>query len=206
MTTPAYWTQATREIAADDDFLAGIIARHKALTVGIRGDAFQTLARAIVGQQISVKAAQSVWERFAAEVGEVEPGHVAGARLEALRAAGLSARKVEYIQDLAGHFRSGELDPSVLPALPDEQLIERLVRVRGIGRWTAQMFLIFHLGRPDVFPVGDLGLQRAVSLHYRRGRPVTERAVHLLGRRWAPWRSVATWYLWRSLEPVPVEY
>jgi len=206
MSTPDYWHRATRELAAGDDVLAELISRHRALTVGLRGDAFQTLARAIVGQQISVKAAQSVWDRFAAAVGTVDPTRVGRASVDTLRAAGLSARKVEYLQDLAGHFRSGELDPAALPTLSDDDLVERLTQVRGIGRWTAEMFLIFHLGRPDVFPVADLGLQRAVSLLYRRGRAVTPRSVELVGRRWAPWRSVATWYLWRSLDPLPVEY
>ena len=199
---PSYWRRATRELAERDPVLAALIERHAALRVGMRGDAFQTLARAIVGQQISVKAAQSVWERLVAAAGVIAPEGLVLAEHATLRAAGLSGRKAEYIQDLARRFHERIIDASALPALPDEAIIEQLVSVRGIGRWTAEMFLIFNLGRPDVLPVGDLGLQRAMSLSYNRGRALSERRMHSIARNWAPWRSVATWYLWRSLEPL----
>ena len=199
---PSYWRRATRELGERDPVLADLIARHQALRVGMRGDAFQTLARAIVGQQISVKAAQSVWERLVTAAGIIAPEGLACAEHATLRAAGLSGRKAEYIQDLARRFCERSIDPATLPSLPDEAVIERLVAVRGIGRWTAEMFLIFNLGRPDVLPVGDLGLQRAMSVSYNRGRALSERRMHLLARPWAPWRSVATWYMWRSLEPI----
>ena len=201
---PAYWRRATRELTERDPVLAGLIPHHRALIVGMRGDAFQTLARAIVGQQISVKAAQSVWERLVATAGVFAPEGLAGVEHATLRAAGLSGRKAEYIQDLARRFCDRSIDPLRLPDLSDEDIIEQLVRVRGIGRWTAEMFLIFNLGRPDVLPVGDLGLQRAMSLSYNRGRALSERRMRLIARAWTPWRSVATWYLWRSLEtPTP---
>ena len=202
---PTYWRRATRELTERDPVLAGLIPRHRALIVGMRGDAFQTLARAIVGQQISVKAAQSVWERLVGAAGIIAPEGLARLEHSALRAAGLSGRKAEYIQDLAQRFHDRSIDAAALPALSDEAIIEQLVSVRGIGRWTAEMFLIFNLGRPDVLPVGDLGLQRAMSLSYNRGRALTERRMHAIARAWAPWRSVATWYMWRSLEPLPAE-
>ena len=200
---PTYWRRATRELIERDPVLAGLIPQHRALIVGMRGDAFQTLARAIVGQQISVKAAQSVWERLVTAAGVIAPEALARLEHTALRAAGLSGRKAEYIQDLARRFDAGTIDPVALPALTDEAIIEQLVSVRGIGRWTAEMFLIFNLGRPDVLPVGDLGLQRAMSLSYNRGRAINERRMQSIARAWAPWRSVATWYMWRSLEPLP---
>src|SRR5690606_5258537 len=140
-------------------------------------DAFQTLARAIVGQQISVKAAQSVWMRFAAAVETVSPAHVVAADPARLRAAGLSARKAEYVQDLARHFHDGSIDASRWPDATDAEIIDELVAVRGIGRWTAEIFLIFNLGRPDVLPLGDLGLQRALSVNYNRGRPLGARRL-----------------------------
>jgi len=206
LTAPKYWRRATRELAARDAVLADLIARNRGLTLGLRGDAFQTLARAIVGQQISVKAAQSVWDRLVVNVGAVAPDRLAQVEVKSLRAAGLSGRKAEYIQDLAHHFLERSVDATSWPALPDEIVIEQLTSVRGIGRWTAEMFLIFSLGRPDVLPVADLGLKRAMSLSYNRGREVSERRMRLIAKSWEPWRSVATWYMWRSLDPIPVEY
>ena len=200
---PSYWRRATRELTERDPVLAGLIAQHRALQVGMRGDAFQTLARAIVGQQISVKAAQSVWERLVAAAGVIAPQVLAELDTPTLRGAGLSGRKAEYIQDLARRFRDRSIDAATLPALSDETIIAQLVSVRGIGRWTAEMFLIFNLGRPDVLPIGDLGLQRAMSLSYNRGRAISARRMQTIAAAWAPWRSVGTWYLWRSLEPIP---
>lgn len=204
MPSPRYWRTATRELAARDPVIAPLVDAHRALQLGSRGDAFQTLARAIVGQQISVKAAQSVWARLLAAVEVMGPENVAAANLDALRAAGLSARKAEYVQDLARRFADGSIDPAAWPRTPDEAIIEQLVEVRGIGRWTAEMFLIFNLARPDVLPLGDLGLQRALRLNYNRGKALGERRIQAITRQWAPWRSVGTWYMWRSLEVVPV--
>ena len=203
---PRYWTQATRELSARDPVLEKLITRHKGLTLGSRGDAFQTLARAIVGQQISVKAAQSVWNRFAAAHESVAPTVIAGSTIETLRGCGLSGQKSGYILDLAARFDDGRLQPEGWVRLGDEDLIAELIQVKGIGRWTAEMFMIFNLTRPDVFPVGDLGLQKAITLHYSRRRKITPARVQRIGKSWAPWRSVATWYMWRSLDPVPVEY
>jgi DNA-3-methyladenine glycosylase II len=171
-----------------------------------RGDPFQTLARSIVGQQISVRAAQVVWERVRTALVEVTPRAALEAGAARLFACGLSRRKVEYVLDLAAHFATGRVEPPRWVAMDDEQIIAELVDVRGVGRWTAEMFLIFNLLRPNVLPVDDLGLQRAVSLSYRRGRLVSETALRRIANAWQPWRSVATWYLWRSLDPVPVEY
>ncbi|MCC6534151.1 MAG: DNA-3-methyladenine glycosylase 2 family protein [Burkholderiales bacterium] len=206
MTAPRYWPEATRALAARDPVLATLIPRHRALALGSRGDAFQTLARAIVGQQISVKAAQNVWDRFVATVEAMAPAAVARADTAALRAAGLSLRKAEYVQDLARRFCEGTVDAASWVELDDEAIIEQLVQVRGIGRWTAEMFLIFNLARPDVLPLADLGLQRALSANYNRGRPLSARRIGTITRSWAPWRSVATWYMWRSLESAPTQY
>jgi DNA-3-methyladenine glycosylase II len=204
MSSPRYWSTATRTLASCDPVLARLIESHRAFEVGSRGDAFQTLARAIVGQQISVKAAQSVWQRLVAAVDVMTPANVANADCTQLRAAGLSARKAEYVQDLAQRFHGGSIAPAGWSKLPDEAIIEQLIAVRGIGRWTAEIFLIFSLARPDVLPLADLGLQRALSLNYNRGRPLGERRIRAVTGPWAPWRSVATWYMWRSLEVVPV--
>src|SRR5512134_67802 len=206
MSTPDYWLQATRDLAERDAVLRGLIERFHGLALASRGDAFTTLARSIVGQQISVKAAQSVWERLAANIGEVSPASVSRARKPALRKSGLSGQKAAYLKDLASKFLDGTLDATGWHALDDEALIVELTRVKGIGRWTAEMFLMFHLTRPDVLPLADLGLQRAMRLHYNRGRVLSIARMQRIGAIWAPWRSVATWYLWRSLDPIPVEY
>ena len=206
MRTPEYWEQATRDLAERDAVLRGLIERYRGLALASRGDAFTTLARSIVGQQISVKAAQSVWVRLAAHVGEVSPASVRRARVATLRRSGLSGQKAAYLKDLASKFLDGTLDATRWRALDDEPLITELTRVKGIGRWTAEMFLMFHLVRPDVLPLADLGLQRAMRMHYNRGRALSDARMRRIGAVWAPWRSVATWYLWRSLDPIPVEY
>ena len=212
---PAYWDEATTALARRDRVLKKLIGRYPDVHLQRRSDPFTTLARAIVGQQISVKAADSIWQRFVAAVApahrtrafpRIAPDAVAAAPVDALRGCGLSQRKTEYLSDLAGHFIAGRLDPRRWKTMDDEALIAALVDVKGIGRWTAEMFLIFHLLRPDVLPVDDIGLQRAVALHYHRGERVEAAAIRALAVRWQPWRSVATWYLWRSLDPVPVEY
>jgi len=204
--TPDYWEQAKRELAERDEVLRALTERFHGLAMGSRGDAFSTLARSIVGQQISVKAAQSVWNRLTDRLGKVEPEALHRCRLPGLRACGLSGQKAGYLKDLAGKFRDGSLDPARWHGLEDEELIVELTRVKGIGRWTAEMFLMFYLARPDVFPVADLGLQRALRIHYNRGRKLSEARMRRIGTAWAPWRTVATWYMWRSLDPIPVEY
>jgi DNA-3-methyladenine glycosylase II len=211
MTKPHYWDDATRTLAGRDAVLAKLIAAYPGLHLTRRGDPFTTLARAIVGQQISVKAAQTIWERLQKACGSVsgaplDPLRVQRKRIATLRACGLSERKAEYIRDLARHFVSSRLDPAAWPALDDETLILALVDVKGIGRWTAEMFLMFHELRANVLPVDDIGLQKAVALHYFDGERPTLEALRALGERWQPYRSVATWYLWRSLDPIPVEY
>jgi DNA-3-methyladenine glycosylase II len=204
---PDYWAQASGHLAAADGAMAGIVRAYgDAGQLSSRGDPFNTLARSIIGQQISVKAAQAVWLRFEKAAGKVTPERVSRMRLTTLTGAGLSGRKAEYVRDLAGHFLSGSVDPARWPESDDESVIAELVQVRGIGRWTAEMFLIFNLLRPDVFPLDDLGLLKAIALHYNERQPVTRAMAADIGERWRPWRTVATWYLWRSLDPLPVEY
>jgi DNA-3-methyladenine glycosylase II len=203
---PEYWDSAKRTLARRDPVLGAIMRRHPGIHLVSRGNAFQTLARSIVGQQISVKAAQSVWDRLTACAPVFAPEEILLRDRAALRACGLSERKVEYIADLARRFADGTIHVQRWPQMDDEAIIAELVQVRGIGRWTAEMFLIFSLMRPDVFPLDDLGLQKAVRLAYFRGRAVSLERLRRMGALWQPWRSVATWYLWRSLDPLPVEY
>jgi DNA-3-methyladenine glycosylase II len=203
---PRYWEEAKGHLAKRDRVLRRIIRAHPDANLRTRGDAFATLARSIVGQQISVKAAQAVWERFEALAVRMVPAAVAGLDDEAMRAAGLSRMKVAYLKDLAQRFHAGTLRPRRWSRMDDEAIVADLVQVRGIGRWSVEMFLIFHLMRPDVLPVGDLGLQRAMERLYNDGDPLTKDGMREIAAPWRPWSSVATWYLWRSLDPVPVEY
>lgn len=204
--SPEYWQKASRSLARGDRVMAALVKRYQNTSLVTRGDAFGTLARSIVGQQISVKAADAVWGRFSMVVGEVSPAAVLRVGLEGLAGCGLSARKIEYVVDLARHFAEGLVDPQSWTGMDDEAVIALLTDVRGIGRWTAEMFLIFNLMRPDIFPLDDLGVQKAVFLNYFDGEKQPRRVLADFGERWRPWRSVATWYLWRSLDPVPVAY
>ena len=203
---PDYWDRAKRALSRKDAVMRDIIRSRPRVYLMRRSEPFLTLARAICGQQISVKAAQSVWDRVVACCGEVTPANVLARDRKALRACGLSDRKTEYIADLAQHFADGSIHVHRWPQMSDEEIIAELVEVRGIGRWTAEMFLIFNLLRPDVFPLDDLGLQKGIRVSYFKGRKVSLARMRKLGESWRPWRSVATWYLWRSLDPVPVEY
>lgn len=186
--------------------MAALIDRYVDVVPSSRGNAFETLARAIVGQQISVKAADAVWARVVAASGSVDPTGLAALGSTGLTQCGVSARKAGYLLDLADGFRDGRLQPTHWPAFDDDAVIADLVRIRGIGRWTAQMFLIFNLQRPDIWPIADIGLQKAVAMHYLDGIRPSAIQLETLGERFAPWRSVATWFLWRSLDPVVVQY
>jgi DNA-3-methyladenine glycosylase II len=208
--TPHYWDEACKHLGKRDRVMRKLIPRFGEGRLHCRGDAFTTLARSIVGQQISVKAAQSVWDRFAALMSRpsahLAPTEVLALETAVARAAGLSARKVEYLVDLAAHFESGAVHVAQWQQMDDETIIEELVAIRGIGRWTAEMFLIFHLMRPNVMPLDDLGLLKGISLNYFSGEPVSRAEAREVGEAWAPFRSVATWYIWRSLDPLPVDY
>jgi len=208
--TPTYWDDACRHLSKRDRVMRKLIPKFGEGRLQSRGDAFTTLARSIVGQQISVKAAQSVWHKFVALMSEpgthLAPAAVMALEVDTMRGAGLSARKVEYLRDLAQHFDSGAVHVQQWHDMDDEAIIEELVAIRGIGRWTAEMFLIFHLMRPNVLPLDDVGLIKGISLNYFSGEPVSRAEAREVGDAWAPYRSVATWYLWRSLDPLPVEY
>ena len=205
-----FWDDACKHLVKRDRVMKKLIPRFSEGQLESRGDAFTTLARSIVGQQISVKAAQSVWDRLIALTSgpssRLSPKSVLDLDAPQIRAAGLSARKVEYLCDLAEHFRSWSVSPARWHDMDDEAIIEELVGIRGIGRWTAEMFLIFHLLRPNVLPLDDVGLIKGISVNYFSGEPVSRAEAREVGDAWAPYRSVATWYIWRSLDPMPVSY
>ncbi len=203
---PVYWQEACRHLMKRDRVMKKLIPQHSGVSLQSRGDAFVTLARSIVGQQISVKAAQSVWDRFAVLPKKMLPAQVLKLKVDDMRAAGLSARKVEYLVDLALHFANDQVHVNAWADMDDEAIITELVAIRGIGRWTAEMFLIFHLMRPNVLPLDDVGLQNGISRCYFSGEPVSRSEIREVAATWAPFCSVATWYIWRSLDPAPVAY
>jgi len=203
---PPYWMEACKHLSRRDRVMKKLIALHPGAVLQSRGDAFTTLARSVVGQQISVKAAQSVWNRFEALVTPLTPQGVLRLKVDDMRQAGLSARKVEYLVDLSLRFSSDALNVHEWPGMTDEEIIKELVAIRGVGRWTAEMFLIFHRMRPNVLPLDDAGLINGISQTYYSGEPVSRSEVRDLATSWAPFATVATWYIWRSLDPVPVNY
>ncbi len=204
--TPDYWQDACKHLVKKDRVMKRLIPQFGDACLQTRGDAFVTLARSIVGQQISVKAAQTVWDRFAGLPRKMTPANVLKLKVDDMRAAGLSARKVEYLVDLALHFDAGKLHVQAWESMDDESIIAELVAIRGIGRWTAEMFLIFHLMRPNVLPLDDVGLINGISQNYFSGDPVSRSDAREVAEAWKPYCSVATWYIWRSLDPLPVEY
>jgi DNA-3-methyladenine glycosylase II len=199
--TPGFWEEACK-----DRVMKRLIPQFGDACLETRGDAFVTLARSIVGQQISVKAAQTVWERFALLSRKMTPANVLKLKVDDMRCAGLSARKVEYLVDLALHFDNGALHVKSWDAMSDDEIVAELIAIRGIGRWTAEMFLIFYLMRPNVLPLDDVGLINGISVNYFSGDAVSRSDAREVAAAWAPYCTVATWYIWRSLEPVPVGY
>jgi DNA-3-methyladenine glycosylase II len=206
ITTPAYWQDACKHLVKRDRVMKRLIPQFGDACMQSRGDAFTTLARSIVGQQISVKAAQSVWDKFAMLPRKMTAANVLKLKVDDMRAAGLSVRKVEYLVDLALHFDSGAVSADSWHDMEDDAVIAELVGIRGIGRWTAEMFLMFHLLRPNVLPLDDVGLINGISKCYFSGEVVSRSDAREVAQAWQPYCSVATWYIWRSLEPLPVAY
>jgi DNA-3-methyladenine glycosylase II len=204
--TPSYWEDACKHLMKKDRVMKRLIPKFGDARLQTRGDAFVTLARSVVGQQISVKAAQTVWNRFALLPKKMTAANVLKLKVDDMRAAGLSVRKVEYLVDLALHFDAGAVHIKAWEVMDDEDIISELIAIRGIGRWTAEMFLIFHLMRPNVLPLDDVGLLNGISKSYFSGDVVSRSDAREVAAAWAPYCSVATWYIWRSLDPLPVIY
>ena len=204
--TPAFWAEACKHLMKKDRVMKRLIPQFGDACLQTRGDAFVTLARSIVGQQISVKAAQTVWDRFVLLPRKLDAASVLKLKIDDMRAAGLSARKVEYLVDLALHFENGALHVKAWETMGDDAIIEELVAIRGVGRWTAEMFLIFYMMRPNVLPLDDAGLINGISRNYFSGDVVSRSDAREVAAAWAPYASVATWYIWRSLDSAQVAY
>ena len=201
---PPYWAEAKAELMRRDRIMNKLIPQFGDMHLRGHPDPFTTLARSIVGQQVTVKAAEAAWTKLRALCPKMTPAQVLKAGAEPVSACGLSKRKTEYILDLAGHFKDKRVHADQWSEMADEAVIAELVQIRGITRWTAEMFLIFNLLRPNVLPLDDAGLIQGISQNYFSGEPVSRSDAREVAANWEPWRTVATWYLWRSLDPIPV--
>ena len=206
MKKPFFWEKAKKALISKDKKLGKIIKRYTNDFLFSKSDPFYTLSRSIVGQQISVKAAQAVWERLEKKVTRISPLNIKNTHYMTLKSCGLSRQKISYLKSLSNAFLSKQIDPRNWHKLSDEEVISELIQIKGIGRWTAEMFLIFNLCRQDIFPVDDLGLIKGICECYKLNYPISKEHALKLSKKWKPWRSVATWYFWRSLDPIPVEY
>jgi DNA-3-methyladenine glycosylase II len=199
---PPYWAEAKAELMRRDRIMNKLIPQFGDMHLRGHPDPFTTLARSIVGQQVTVKAAETAWGKLRELCPKMTPSQVIKAGPDDLAACGLSKRKTEYILDLADHFKARRVHADLWSQMDDEAVIAELVQIRGITRWTAEMFLIFNLLRPNVLPLDDAGLIQGISQNYFSGEPVSRSDAREVAANWEPWRTVATWYLWRSLDPI----
>ena len=202
LAVPIYWAEAKAALIARDRIMAKLIPQIGDLHLRGQPDPFTTLARSIVGQQVTPKAADAAWAKLLATCPKLSPAQVLKAGAVELAGCGLSKRKTEYILDLADSFKAKRVHADLWSQMDDEAVIAELVQIRGISRWTAEMFLIFNLLRPNVLPLDDPGLIQGISQNYFSGEPVSRSDAREVAANWEPWRTVATWYLWRSLDPV----
>ena len=201
---PEYWDMAKKELSRKDDVLHEIISEFDDLELVSRGDLFYTLIRSVIGQQISVKAASTVWSRFCERIGDIEPKNILLADIEELRSCGLSQRKAEYVIGISESW--SDYDSIEWKEMSDEEIIQELIKLRGVGKWTAEMILIFTMLRPDVFPIGDIGMIRGIEKSYNSGERMSREELYAISEKWKPWRTVACCFMWRTVDPEPVEY
>lgn len=202
---PHYWHKAKKFLSKKDKKLAKIINQYDGYLVS-RDDPFYSLCRSIIGQQISVKAADSIWLKFEKIIKKIKPINLIKLPKAKLASIGLSRQKILYLKIIAKEFFKKTLDIKNLQKMSDDEAIKSLVRIKGIGVWTAQMFLIFNLKRSNIFPFSDIGLIKAISKNYRKEYPLKKEELDYFKNKWHPYSTVATWYMWRSIDPVPVEY
>ena len=203
---PIFWEQGKNYLIKKDQKLGSLIKSYPNAFLFTKSDPFLTLARSIVGQQIPVKAAQSVWNRLEIKIKKVTPQNIKKMHSNSLKSVGLSRQKVQYLKNLSDAFNNKKIKIKLWSKMSDEDIIQDLIQIKGIGRWTAEMFLIFNLCREDIFPLDDIGMIKGLCKIYQLNYPINRDKVVKIGNRWKPYRSVATWYLWRSLDPIPVEY
>lgn len=204
---PDYWQAACEALALQSPVWADLVARHSDRALRSRGAPYETMLRSLVGQQISVKAADAVWARVVEALnGQINSSVLLALSDDTLKATGLSRQKIAYARALSEFEQQGRLELTLLDGMDDEACTRHLCEIKGVGRWTAQMFLMFCLRRPDVWPVDDIGVQRGISRQFFEGEPIGPKEALQFGEKLKPWRTVAAWYLWRSLDPAVVDY
>jgi len=205
MSKPKYWEDAKKYLILKDKKLGKLIVKYPDYLKS-RKDPFFSLCKSIVGQQISVQAANAVWKKLDAKAKKMKPENILKLTTRQLASCGLSRQKIDYLKILAKKFHTGEIDIKKLKKMDDDEAIKYLSQVKGIGKWTAEMFLFFNQLRPNIFPIQDIGLLRAISVNYKTSYPPTSKELEKYQKKWSPYCTVATWYLWRSIDPVPVNY
>ena len=204
---PTYWQKAKKILSKRDPVIKKVMKKYKKGFLTTRNNPFFSLCRTIVGQQISTKAADSIWKKFEKKCKKrIIPKTVLKLSSRTLKSAGLSRQKVSYLKNIAKNFRNKSFNVKELRELSDEEAINYIIKLKGLGVWSAEMFLMFNLNRPDIFPVQDIGLLRAISKNYNKKYLPPENFVKLLNKKFSPYCSVATWYLWRSIDPEPIQY
>ena len=204
---PVYWERAKRILSKRDPVLRKIIKKHKKGFLTTKNDPFFSLCRTIVGQQISTKAADSIWSKFEKKCKKrIVPKTILKLSSRTLKGAGLSRQKVSYLKNIARGFRNKSFSVKELKKMNDEEAINYIIKLKGLGVWSAEMFLMFNLNRPDIFPIKDIGLLRAISKNYKTTYPPSKRFLDKISKKHSGYRTVFTWYMWRSIDPVDVEY
>jgi len=204
---PAYWNKAKRILSKRDPILRKIMNKFNKGYLTSRKDPFFSLCRTIIGQQISTKAADSIWSKFEIKCKKkIVPETVLKLTSSSLKSAGLSRQKITYLKNIAKSFKNKSFNIRDLKKMDDNLAIDYITKLKGLGIWSAQMFLMFNLNRPDIFPTKDIGLIRAISKNYKTSYPPSERFLNKISKMHSGYRSVFTWYMWRSIDPVDVEY
>ena len=207
MSLPAYWQQSKEFLTHADPKLAKLILEHQQYSISSRGEALETLLRSIVGQQISVQAAASVWGKLEKKIGKIKPENVLLMNFEELKSCGLSKQKVQYIINICNHFINFSIKGHLYwENRSFESIYDELITIKGVGPWTAEMFGMFYLLEKDIFPIKDIGIIRAMNQIYGEGKPLSLEKIIAISETWKPYRSVACWFLWRSIDSEEVLY
>ena len=204
---PVYWLKAKRALSKKDPIIRKVIKKYNKGFLTSKNNPFFSLCRTIVGQQISTKAADSIWYRFEKKCkSKVNPKNVLKISFRGLKSVGLSRQKISYLKNIAKAFKNQSFNIKKIRKLNDSEAIIYITQLKGLGVWSAEMFLMFNLNRPDIFPIKDIGLLRAISKNYKTSYPPSRRFLYKISRLHSGYRTVFTWYMWRSIDPVDVDY
>ncbi len=203
---PKFWNKGRLYLSKKDRVLKSIISTYQNEYLSINKNYFHCLLNSIIGQQISVSAANSIKRRFFSLKKNINPISISTIKTKSLREVGLSRQKILYINNISEFFIQNKKFIKNINKFSEAETREKLISIKGVGEWTADMFLIFGLGKSNIFPKGDLGFLKAISINYKKNLPLTNNYLNLLFNKWTPYNTLATWYLWRSLDPIPISY